>query len=96
MFAGPPGFASKFELVRSVGAMVSGSGHGPLDGTTALMRGKVGDDLTLEQGYEAARATALSILALLKEELGELGRVRTWVKVLGLVNCAPGSTGLRP
>ena len=54
------------------------------------MRGKVGDELTVEQGYEAARLTALAILASLKRELGELDRVTGWVKALGLVNCAPG------
>jgi enamine deaminase RidA (YjgF/YER057c/UK114 family) len=50
----------------------------------------VGTDLTQEQGYEAARLTGLSILAGLKQELGELDRVTGWVKALGLVNCAPG------
>ena len=54
------------------------------------MRGKVGGTLTPEDGYEAARLTALSILASLKSELGDLDRVTTWVKALGLVNCAPG------
>ena len=57
------------------------------------MRGKVGADVTPEQGYEAARLTALSILASLKEELGDLDRVTRWVKALGLVNCAPGFSG---
>jgi enamine deaminase RidA (YjgF/YER057c/UK114 family) len=46
--------------------------------------------VTLEQGYEAARLTGLSILASLKAELGELDRVTGWVKALGLVNCSPG------
>jgi enamine deaminase RidA (YjgF/YER057c/UK114 family) len=54
------------------------------------MQGKVGATLTLEQGYEAARLTALSVLASLRAELGDLDRVGTWVKALGLVNCAPG------
>jgi enamine deaminase RidA (YjgF/YER057c/UK114 family) len=54
------------------------------------MRGKVGSELTIEQGYEAARLTGLSIFAGLKRELGELDRVRRWVKALGLVNCDPG------
>jgi enamine deaminase RidA (YjgF/YER057c/UK114 family) len=66
------------------------SGHLPVDGAEVLARGKVGDDLSVEQGYEAARLTALAILASLKQELGELDRVRGWVKALGLVNCAPG------
>jgi enamine deaminase RidA (YjgF/YER057c/UK114 family) len=66
------------------------SGHGPIDGAQVLMQGKVGEALTLEQGYEAARLTALSILASLKATLGDLDRVQAWAKVLGLVNCAPG------
>ena len=54
------------------------------------MQGKVGADLTVEQGYDAARLTGLAVLASLKQELGELDRVTGWVKALGLVNCAPG------
>jgi enamine deaminase RidA (YjgF/YER057c/UK114 family) len=54
------------------------------------MSGKVGADVSPEQASEAARLTGLSILASLREELGELDRVTRWVKVLGLVNCAPG------
>ena len=54
------------------------------------MSGKVGDELSVEQGYEAARLTGLSVFRSLKQELGELDRVTGWVKALGLVNCAPG------
>ena len=61
-----------------------------MDGTEVLFRGKVGADVTLEQAQEAARATGLSILAALRQELGDLDRVVRWVKALGLVNCAPG------
>ena len=57
------------------------------------MQGKVGADVTPEQGYEAARLTALSVLASLEQELGDLDRVSRWVKLLGLVNCAPGFSG---
>jgi len=46
--------------------------------------------VSLEEGYEAARLTALSMLASLQQVLGELDRVTRWVKALGLVNCAPG------
>jgi enamine deaminase RidA (YjgF/YER057c/UK114 family) len=89
-FAPPPGVEFKFDLVRISGGVGYVSGHLPADGAEVLARGKVGDDLTVEQGYEAARLTALSILASLKQELGELDRVMGWVKALGLVNCAPG------
>src|SRR3954454_25163131 len=90
VFAGPPGFERKFELVQVVGPTAYVSGHGPVDGGAPLMQGKVGGTLTLEQGYEAARLTGLSMLASLKAELGDLDRVTAWVKALGLVNCAPG------
>ncbi len=90
VFGGPPGFERKFELVRIIGRTAYVSGHGPIDGMTPLMQGKVGGTLTLEQGYEAARLTGLSMLASLKAQLGDLDRVSAWGKALGLVNCAPG------
>jgi enamine deaminase RidA (YjgF/YER057c/UK114 family) len=54
------------------------------------MRGKVGRDLTVEQGRQAARATALSILATLEAELGDLDKIQRILKVFGMVNVAPG------
>jgi len=54
------------------------------------MQGKVGRDLTLEQGRQAARMTGLSILATLNAELGGLDRIERVIKVFGMVNCAPG------
>ena len=50
----------------------------------------VGSDLTLEEGYQAARLTGLSILASLKKELGELDRVTKWLRAVGYVHSAPG------
>jgi enamine deaminase RidA (YjgF/YER057c/UK114 family) len=76
--------------VRVSGPHAYISGHGPFDGADVLVRGKVGADVSADQGYEAARLTALSILASLQQELAELDRVTRWVKALGLVNCAPG------
>jgi enamine deaminase RidA (YjgF/YER057c/UK114 family) len=90
VFSPPPGFEFRFDLVRVSGGLAYISGHGPLDGPEVLMRGKVGADVTPEEGYEAARLTGLSILASLRQALGDLDRVARWVKVLGLVNCAPG------
>ena len=92
-FAAPRGIEFKFDLVRVSGDHAYISGHGPVDGTEVLMHGKVGDDVTPERGYEAARLTALSILASLKGELGELDRVTRWMKALVLVNCAPHFSG---
>jgi hypothetical protein len=66
------------------------AGHGPFDGSTLLMQGLVGRDLTIDQAYEAARLTTLSILASLKRELGELDRVTRWLRAVGYVHCAPG------
>jgi enamine deaminase RidA (YjgF/YER057c/UK114 family) len=88
--AAPPGVVLPFELVRSSGDHAYVSGHGPWDGSDIKIRGKVGGDVTLEQGYEAARQTALSMLSSLQQELGDLDRVTGWVKALGFVNCEPG------
>jgi enamine deaminase RidA (YjgF/YER057c/UK114 family) len=83
-----------FAPVRTAGAYAFVAGHGPQnpDGTLALPLGKVGAELTVEQGYQAARLTALSILASLKRELGDLDRVTAWLRVFGMVNSAPGFT----
>ena len=89
-FAAPPGLVVPFDLVRVVGAVAYISGHGPIDGSTPLIQGKVGADVSPEQAYDAARATGLSIVASLKAELGDLDRVQSWGRALGLVNCAPG------
>jgi enamine deaminase RidA (YjgF/YER057c/UK114 family) len=89
-FSAPPGLELPFEFVRVAGDVAYVSGHGPMDGSRSLVQGKVGAEVDLEQAYAAARATALSMLASLKAELGDLDRVRGWLKALGLVNCAPG------
>ena len=93
-FTPPPGLVVPFDLVRVVGDVAYVSGHGPIDGSAPLIQGKVGAQVSPEQGYDAARATALSVLASLRAELGDLDRVRAWGRVLGLVNCAPGFTAL--
>ena|ERR1700756_3395839 len=91
-FKPPPGVVFPFQFVRVVGRRALISGHGPQnpDGSMASPRGKVGKDLTIEEGYHAARLTALSILGSLERALGDLDRVGAWVKVLGMVNSAPG------
>jgi len=86
----PPGVRLPFELVRIHGDLAYISGHGPFDGDRQLFKGNVGGEVSVEQGYEAARATGLSILASLQRELGELDRVTGWVKALGFVKCAKG------
>ena len=65
------------------------SGHGPLRADKTLITGRVGSDLTLEQGKAAARQVGLAILATLRGQLGTLDKVKRVVKVLGMVNSAP-------
>jgi len=89
-FAPPPRVEFAFDLVRVHGDLAYVSGHLPVDGSDVLVRGKVDADVSVEEAYEAARLTGLSILASLKQELGDLDRVRGWIKALGLVNCSPG------
>jgi enamine deaminase RidA (YjgF/YER057c/UK114 family) len=72
-----------------VDGMVHVGGHGPVGGPERFT-GKVGGGLSLEDGYRAARATGLSLLATLQAELGDLDRIERFVKVFGMVNVAPG------
>jgi enamine deaminase RidA (YjgF/YER057c/UK114 family) len=73
-----------------VGNLIYTSGHGPTNGAGVLTTGKLGESLTIEQGYEAARLTALQLLTTLSDALGgNLSRVKRVVKVLGMVNCTP-------
>jgi enamine deaminase RidA (YjgF/YER057c/UK114 family) len=72
-----------------VGNMVHVGEHGPINGAD-IIRGKVGDDLSLEEARHAARMTGLSILATLLAELGSLERIERIIKVFGMVNVAPG------
>ncbi|HMN77535.1 MAG TPA: RidA family protein [Burkholderiaceae bacterium] len=87
-----PGAVLPFPWVRVVGSRVLISGHGPTnaDGTLAQPLGKVGAELTPEQGYAAARKVGLAILGSLARELGDLDRIAAWVRVFGMVNSAPG------
>jgi enamine deaminase RidA (YjgF/YER057c/UK114 family) len=70
-----------------VGNLLYLAGKGPQKADNTFITGKVGKDLTVEQGYEAARITALNHLAVIKNELGSLNKVKRIVKVLGMVNC---------
>ncbi len=73
-----------------VGDVMFVSGHGPHHpGMDIVRRGKLGAELTVEQGYEAAKACGLSILATLRAELGDLDRIRRVVRLLGMVNSTP-------
>ena len=70
-----------------VGNLLYLAGKGPTKPDNTNITGKVGRDLTIEQGYEAARLTAVNHLAVIKNELGSLNKVKRIVKVLGMVNC---------
>lgn len=85
-----------FSLVRIDGSRALISGHLPLadDGTIAQPIGKVGAEVSAEQAHAAAARVALAMLASLKQELGALDRVVCWLKLLGMVNAAPGFTAL--
>jgi enamine deaminase RidA (YjgF/YER057c/UK114 family) len=87
----PAGVKLPFAFVRVRGNRAYISGHGPQnpDGSVAPPFGKLGEDVTIEQGYEAAKLTALSILGSLKRELGDLDRVTAWLRLFGMVNSAP-------
>lgn len=85
----PRPMANYVSAVRT-GSLLYLAGHGPLgDDGKPVSRGKLGRDLTIEDGYRAARQTALNALVTLRTELGSLDRVRRIVKVLGMVNAEP-------
>ena len=63
------------------------SGHGPYNDGRIKISGKVGKELTLEEGYQVARNVALNCLATVKDVLGDLDKVKKVVKLLGMVNC---------
>ena len=88
----PAGVTLKFPWVRVYKNRALVSGHGALapDGSLARPLGKIGGDLTLEQGYQSARLTGLAMLASLKVALGDLDRVTAWLRVFGMVNAGPG------
>lgn len=87
----PPVFPPAANYLGCVvdGDLVHVGGHGPIDGDEVVI-GKVGADLTVDDGRRAARMAALSILATLEAELGDLDRIRRIIKVFGMVNAAQG------
>lgn len=88
----PAGTVFPFQFVRVVGTRALISGHAPtnVDGSIATPLGKIGRELTVDQGYAAARLTAMAALGSLRRALGDLDRVTAWVRVFGMVNSAPG------
>jgi enamine deaminase RidA (YjgF/YER057c/UK114 family) len=90
----PPAVKPVANYVPAVrtGNLVFLSGHGPFTEDGSLITGKVGSELTSEQGYEAARRVAIGLLGSLKAEIGDLESVKRVVKLLGLVNCTSDFT----
>lgn len=78
--------ANYVKAVRT-GNLVFLAGHGPTNPDGSYITGKVGKELSVEQGYDAARSTGLNLLSSLKAEIGDLNKVKRIVKVLGMVNC---------
>ncbi len=88
----PPNVTLPFSWVHTRGDRTFVSGHVALnpDGSIWDVTGKVGDEVSIEQGYQAARLTGLAILSSLKRELGSLNKIKAWLRVFGMVNVAPG------
>jgi len=86
----PPQPVAKYKTAVLAGNMLYVSGHGPTkaDGK-ALVAGKVGADLTVEDGKKAAKLVGLAILSTVRHTLGSLDKVKRLVKTLGMVNCTP-------
>ena len=72
------------------GSLIFVSGQLPLSGGRLLFEGKVGSDVSVEEGMQAARVSSVNALAVMSKELGGLGRVKKIVKVTGYVASAPG------
>jgi enamine deaminase RidA (YjgF/YER057c/UK114 family) len=78
-------------IVKAVrtGNLVFLSGHGPVKPDGEMMQGKLGTELTVTEGREAAKLVGIELLTSLKAEIGDLSKVKRLVKVLGMVNASP-------
>lgn len=88
----PPAPVANFRIARQAGPLLYLSGQGPLETDGHLHVGRVGREVTPEQAYEHARLTGLNLLAVIQATLGDLGRVRSVVKLLAFVNAEPDFT----
>ena len=85
--APPPG--GIYHPVLITGNHLYVSGQGPMQSNSELIKGKVGKDLTLEEGQLAARQVGLTMLSTIKAQIGDLDRIKRLIKTLGMVNCYP-------
>ncbi len=86
LFTPPAPVANYVRAVRT-GNLVYLAGHGPTKADGTNIQGKVGKDMSVEEGYMAARQVGIAMLSTLKAEIGDLKKVKRIVKVLGMVNC---------
>jgi enamine deaminase RidA (YjgF/YER057c/UK114 family) len=84
-----PAPGGNYTPIVQVGDICYVSGHGPLKLDGEMLKGRVGSEVSEEDGYVAARQVGLAMLATLRANLGSLDRVKQVVKVLGMVNAAP-------
>lgn len=85
----PPPSGGIYHPVVISGSLLYVSGQGPVRSDTTLIKGKVGSELSLEEGQLAARQVALTMLSTIKHQIGDLGKIRRLIKTLGMVNCHP-------
>lgn len=78
---------------RRIGNTIFLSGHLPIRKDKSVVIGKLGKDLTVEEGYQAARLSAIALLATLKAEVGDLSKVKGIAKIFGMVNATDNFTG---
>ena len=86
---GPTAPVANYVPSVRTGNLVFLSGHGPFREDGSMMTGKVGVEVSLEEAYETAKRVAIGLLGSLKAEIGDLDKVKRFVKVLGMVNAAP-------
>ena len=84
----PPALGIYYPVVIT-GTHLYVSGQGPVQSDGELIKGKVGRDLSLEEGQLAARQVGLTMLATIKAQIGDLGKIKRLIKTLGMVNCYP-------
>ena len=85
----PPAAAGIYHPIVINGNLLYVSGQGPYLSDSTLIKGKVGKDLTLEEGQLAARQVGLTMLATIKSQIGDLTKIKRLIKTLGMVNCLP-------
>ncbi|SVC84083.1 uncharacterized protein METZ01_LOCUS336937 [marine metagenome] len=85
----PPAPAGNYIGAVTYGKLVYLAGHGPSDADGNYLKGKVPTAVSVDEAYDAARMVGLNMLSTLKTEIGDLDRVRCFIKVLGMINAEP-------